>query len=363
MKIKNITVSAESINLSRPYTIAFNTYSDVKVVLVRIETFDGFIGYGSGSPSVDVTGETQAMSLTSLESNVFQSCIGVTFTSPYEVLEFVCKIDSESLLVRTPAALAAFDIALFDLFSKMNGKPLVDFLGRQHKSLPTSITLGIQDTSELMLEEAREYIDRGFKVLKLKLGKDLQLDIEYTKALRATVPKSTVIYVDPNQGYSIEEFKSYLKLCEPLNIDFVEQPVSKDLTHDLITLLESEKKVVCVDESLQSLSDAQSWEKNKQFPGNIFNIKLMKCGGLRQAGFIAYIAKRNNLKLMFGCMDESCVSIAAALHFAYAQSNTRYIDLDGSLDLEKDLFSGGFEIIDGMMHTLDKPGLGVTPIK
>ncbi|MGY8792768.1 MAG: enolase C-terminal domain-like protein, partial [Gammaproteobacteria bacterium] len=66
-----------------------------------------------------------------------------------------------------------------------------------------------------------------------------------------------------------------------------------------------------------------------------------------------------NIDLMWGCMDESKISIAAGLHAAFACPNTKYIDLDGSLDLARDLVSGGFEIKEGMMHTLNAPGLGV----
>jgi L-alanine-DL-glutamate epimerase-like enolase superfamily enzyme len=61
-------------------------------------------------------------------------------------------------------------------------------------------------------------------------------------------------------------------------------------------------------------------------------------------------------------MDESIISIAAALHVALASPATRYLDLDGSLDLAQDVVIGGFRLENGMMSTLDQPGLGVTKI-
>jgi len=76
---------------------------------------------------------------------------------------------------------------------------------------------------------------------------------------------------------------------------------------------------------------------------------LMKCGGISNALKIADIALQEGIDLFWGCNDESIVSITAALHVAFACSNTRYIDLDGSLDLGKDVVKGGFILDDGVM--------------
>ena len=65
---------------------------------------------------------------------------------------------------------------------------------------------------------------------------------------------------------------------------------------------------------------------------------------------------------MWGCMDESIISISAALHAALASPATRYLDLDGSLDLARDVVDGGFVLEDGYMRTTDAPGLGLSPI-
>lgn len=62
---------------------------------------------------------------------------------------------------------------------------------------------------------------------------------------------------------------------------------------------------------------------------------------------------------MWGCMDESIVSISAALHAALASPATRYLDLGGSLDLARDVVDGGFVLEGGYMRTTEAPGLGV----
>jgi L-alanine-DL-glutamate epimerase-like enolase superfamily enzyme len=94
----------------------------------------------------------------------------------------------------------------------------------------------------------------------------------------------------------------------------------------------------------------------------IFNIKLMKCGGVSQALKIADIAALEGVDLFWGCNEESIVSISAGLHAAFACTNTKYIDLDGSLDLGRDVVKGGFILKDGVMYCNDQPGLGVERI-
>jgi len=78
-----------------------------------------------------------------------------------------------------------------------------------------------------------------------------------------------------------------------------------------------------------------------------------------EARAIARIARDNGIELMWGCMDESVIGIAAALHAAYACAATRTLDLDGSFDLARDPARGGFDVVDGRLETRGEAGLGV----
>jgi L-alanine-DL-glutamate epimerase-like enolase superfamily enzyme len=118
------------------------------------------------------------------------------------------------------------------------------------------------------------------------------------------------------------------------------------------------RQVIAADESLLTPKSALDLVKPPRASG-IFNIKLMKCGGVSQALKIADIGAQEGVELFWGCNDESIISITAALHAAFSCSNTKYIDLDGSLDLARDVVKGGFILKDGIMYCSDKPGLGV----
>jgi L-alanine-DL-glutamate epimerase-like enolase superfamily enzyme len=127
------------------------------------------------------------------------------------------------------------------------------------------------------------------------------------------------------------------------------------------SLPEEIKKLTAADESLVTPHDAFRLATPPAGCG-IFNIKLMKCGGITPARKIAAVGGLAGIDLMWGCNDESIVSIAAALHVALSCPNTKYLDLDGSLDLARDLVSGGFTIQDGVMSITGAPGLGVSRI-
>ena len=119
------------------------------------------------------------------------------------------------------------------------------------------------------------------------------------------------------------------------------------------------RRQIGLDESLHSLADAQRLAGPPPAVGT-FVVKLMKCGGPTSALEIARVAAAGGVDLMWGCNDESAISIAAALHVAYASPATRYLDLDGSFDLSTDLARGGFRVVEGQLELTPEPGLGVS---
>ncbi len=170
-----------------------------------------------------------------------------------------------------------------------------------------------------------------------------------------------VIRNDANQGYTAEQTKQFYKRTATLDIELIEQPLPAKAVDEMKALPDEIKVKIAADESLLSPADALKLVTPPSAAG-IFNIKLMKCGGVNEALKIADLALNANVDLFWGCNDESVVSITAALHAAFACSNTKYIDLDGSLDLGKDEVTGGFILKDGIMSCSDKSGLGVERI-
>ena len=355
MKIIKTEHWSERLALTRPYRIAGITFSDVENHFVRLEAQNGLCGYGAASPADHVTGETLALTAAALDEHLERRLKGRDLRRLPALLG-----EMQSALEKRPAALAAVDMALHDLAGKMLDAPLVEILGRAHDSLPTSITIGIQSV-EQALAEAEEYLGLGFTILKVKIGDNLAEDIHLLSELRQKVGPHIGIRVDANQGYSLDDLRRFHQETAKLGLELIEQPLRAEQLEEMRALPWELRRICAGDESLKDPGDALTCAC-EPLPFGIYNIKLMKCGGVNPALHMAKNAQMAGVRLMWGCNDESCVSIAAALHAALASAATRFLDLDGSFDLGRDLFKGGFVVRDGRLSTMDAPGLGVTPL-
>ncbi|HEY1250091.1 MAG TPA: dipeptide epimerase, partial [Thermoanaerobaculia bacterium] len=339
---------------TRPYAIAQQEPTTrVDNVIVRLETLSGLVGHGAASPAENVTGETVAACLAALSGERLAWLVG----RDARTLPLLCR-ELRARMPAAPAARAAVDMALHDLLAQHLAVPLVDMLGRALEELPTSITIGIKPLDET-LAEADEYLGRGFRVLKVKTGDSLEEDLERLARLRERCGSGVTIRADANQGYTVEETRRYFERTARLDIEFVEQPVPAAQIQAASRAVGADERLrIAADESLHGEADALRLAAPEPVCG-VYNIKLMKCGGIDSARRIAAVAETAGISLMWGCMDESRISIAAALHAAFASPATRYLDLDGSLDLARDVAEGGFTLKNGVMRTTEAPGLGV----
>lgn len=351
MKIRSIRFRLENLQLTKPYTIAWKTVDQVENLFCFLETDQGITGYGSCNPENEVVHVSTKDTLEAQEQFDQDLLLNKSMDHPDDLIESLMPS-----LQRVPTLLAALDIAIWDAWSKGQGKPLVEALGKKIEPLPTSVTIGIMDDNQTV-KEAKEFLALGFTHLKIKIGLDPVRDAERLVRLREAVGPGPFIRVDINQGYRLEDFKKLYTICAGLNIELFEQPLRIDWFDQIDDLPRDLKASIAADESLHGEADARQIAAAGRC--GIFNIKLMKCGGLHQASKLARIAEAHGINLMWGCNDESRLSIAAAMHLAYASGRTRYLDLDGSFDLARDPASGGFELIEGKLIPLEKPGLGV----
>lgn len=352
MRIKDVKVWSANLENTKPYTIAFKTTDTVLNVFVEITLDNGVTGIGSGNPSEYVTGENFNQTTAALQEENLEFLIGRDILEANQLFFEILQ-----MFPKNPAARAALDIAVYDALTKHLNIPLVKFLGQKIKSLPTSNTIGIKSVEET-LKEAKDYDQRGFKILKVKLGINLEEDIERLVKLREQFGARMIIRIDANQGYTMSQTIDFYNRTKHLDIELIEQPLPAKSIDEMKSFSEEIRAKIAADESLLSPADALKLITPPKASG-IFNIKLMKCGGVHQALKIADLALNAGVDLFWGCNDESIVSITAALHAAFACPNTKYIDLDGSLDLGRDEVTGGFILKDGMMSCSDRPGLGV----
>ncbi|MFM8741520.1 MAG: mandelate racemase/muconate lactonizing enzyme family protein, partial [Cytophagales bacterium] len=250
MKIKSIKSWSADLGNTKPYTIAFKTVDEVNNAFVEIELDNGITGIGAGNPSEYVTGEHFEQCTAALEEKNIAFLVGRDIREIHQLTFEVWQ-----KLPANPAARAALDIALYDAFTKFLNVPLVKYLGQKIQSMPTSNTIGIKNVEET-LKEAQEYGERGFKVLKVKLGIDLQEDIERIVKLREKFGKKFVIRIDANQGYDTAKTVEFYNKTKHLEVELIEQPLPAKEIEKMRLLPAEIRKVIAADESLLSPKNA-----------------------------------------------------------------------------------------------------------
>lgn len=334
MRIQSIPFQ---LKLKNPFGISRSTRTTSEIVVVEI---DG--GWGEATPIKFYNEDTDTV-LAALEQ------IGALDVGALDYLEDVMDA-IDAAVPGNQSAKAAVDIALHDRLGKKLGVPLYKLFGRApNKPLITSFTIGI-DTAEEMLRKVDDA--RDYAVLKIKLGRDVDFDIDVMQQIRAAVGDK-VLRVDANGGWSLDDAKKALPALADLGVEYVEQPLYKGKLDELRELKKGAPLPIFVDEDSVVNADLPA------LAGAVdgINIKLMKSGGLVEARRMVATARAFGFQVMLGCMLESGCAIAAAAHLAPFCDN---LDLDGNLLVGNDPFVGVITDLDGTLHLPDAPGLGLS---
>ncbi len=261
----------------------------------------------------------------------------------------------EDALDRLPpgpaAARAAIDMALHDRWGKRLGQPLYRLWGLNPARAPLSTyTLSIADEAEFR-QNVREV--KHFPLLKLKLGSG---SLEQDEALVRIAGEETSaqLCVDANAGWTADEALQIIPRLAERGVTFIEQPVARhdlDGWRTLAEKLPAGMPPLIADESVHDSRD-MIWLAG--IVGGI-NIKLAKCGGLREARRMIALARALGMTVLLGCMVESTVGVTAAAHLAPLVD---YADLDASLLVADDPYLG-LSWEQGRLILPDAPGLGV----
>ena len=356
MRIQDIQVGSIALPLRHPFKTALRTVEAVEDVVVRVISDDGRVGYGEAPPTAVITGDTLGSIQCAVRDFIRPALTGMEV----EDLDGTMR-RLHGCLVKNTSAKAAVDMALYDLWGKGYGIPVWRALGGARRTLETDLTISVNPVEE-MVRDSLEAVERGYSILKIKVGKDPKADVERMCAIRAAVGPGVKLRVDANQGWTAKEAVRVISALEDkgLDMDLVEQPVP---AHDLEGMAYVTARVqtpILADESVFSPGDAV--ELIRRGAADLINIKLMKTGGIWQALKICDVAEIYGVECMIGCMLESRLSVAAAAHLAAGRSIITRCDLDGPSLCAVDPYSGGPEFRESAIVMSDDPGIGVSGV-
>jgi L-alanine-DL-glutamate epimerase-like enolase superfamily enzyme len=324
-----------------PFVIARGGASDWRRVWVRVIDNDSAEGWGEAAPS-RFYGESPESVVAALEAlgTVLERADAWSLDAIERAMNKALRFNA--------SAKSAVSAALHDLAAKRLGVPLYRMLGLDPADAPhSSFTIPItsdDDGLRRALDDAAPY-----PILKVKLGGPR--DADTIAGVRASAPDK-VLRVDANAAWTAKHALHMIDILLDYGVELVEQPVAAHDIEGLRFVRDRSPLPIIADESCLVASDIP------RLAGAVdgINLKLAKCGGLREAMRIIAAARAHGMSVMAGCMVETSLGISAAAHLAPLLD---YADLDGAALLADDPFEGA-TIAGGTIALPDAPGLGVT---
>src|SRR5450432_424896 len=334
MKIQH---KSYNLRFKYPFTISKGTKIHQSTLVVSIEQF-GLTGYGE-APAISYYGIPVEKMIADLELKkpVIEK---FAFTEPSRFWHFL-----HHLIPDNPFLVCALDMAAWDLYGKLQKKPLYACWKLNISEGPmTDYTIGI-DSIEKMIQKMK---DMPWPIYKIKLG--TPDDARIIRALRKNT--NALLRVDANSGWALPQALELIPALDECGVELIEQPLAKEDLEGMRVLYEKSTIPLIADESCVFEEDVEKCQG--LFHG--VNIKLTKCSGLTPALRMIETARKLGMKVMAGSMNESSIGSAAIGHLLPLLD---YVDMDGTLLLDEDIASG-LEINNGKVTLSGKPGLGIT---
>ena len=338
MRLSHQTIE---LNPTHPFVIARGGYAHHRNVIVRLTDDDGGEGFGEAAPN-RYYGESVSTVIAALGQ----------FKPVLERADPFALEATDSHLNRVlrgnASAKGAVSAALHDLVGKKLGLPVWKLWGLDGSTTPqSSFTIAIAENEEL---ERRVAEARDYPILKIKLGTDR--DTEIVRIIRNAAPQKR-LRVDANAAWTAKHAVHMSEFLADHQVEMLEQPVAANDIEGLRFVRERSKVPVFADESCLVATDVA------KLAGAVdgINIKLAKCGSLREALRMVHTARALDMQVMAGCMIESSLGISAIAQISPLLDSA---DFDGAALLSNDPFRGA-TISGGSVRLTDSPGLGATP--
>jgi L-alanine-DL-glutamate epimerase-like enolase superfamily enzyme len=354
MKISRVRAIPYRVPLRSTMNSALGAMSQSEYGLVRLETDDGLEGlgeisliwHGDGASLCDLVNEVVGPAVVGFDLFDYSRIMAAVHAS--------LKFGRHSL-----TAAAAVDMAVLDAQGKYLGQPVMNLLGGAAADrILLTMSLSIASPEEAVAE-AHGYRESGFRVVKVKAGRDHDRTVATVKALNAEFGSDLGVRVDLNMAcVTAKEALGTIRRLEEFGVLSVEQPLAPDDLAGLAFLRQHTVLPIMVDESVWGPVDAR--EVILAGAADIINIYVAESGGIRPAKLIADLAELNHIGVAIGSMPETGVGTAAAAHLGFSMPKLEHpSDVAGVLYHADDVVVSNLVFDGGYIYPPTAPGLGV----
>ncbi len=349
--IERVIVHELTVPLVRPFVTAVRATNDVRVMLVQLVDGDGTSGWGEAPASWRVTGESAESIRAVVEGPLADVVVG---RDPADLGALGEEVAAS--VIGNASARSAVDCALHDLAARRLGVSLAGMFAAAATEVRTDMTLSAGPAPRLATEAA-EWVARGFRTIKVKLGTGGD-EVERMRRVRDAVGPEVNLRVDANQGWTAAEAVAVISAWEALGlaIELVEQPTPARDLGALASVTQQVQTPVLADESAWTTRDLS--EIIRRRAADLVNVKLAKAGGLTEARRMLELARGEGVGAIVGCMMESSVGVTAAAALAATVPGVTH-DLDAGLWLASPTVVGGAAYRGDVVVLAEGSGTGI----
>ena len=349
MKIKEIKLHQLLMTMKNPFTTSFGTQQKRFITIVEAIDEDGVSGFGECVSGEDPLYSEEFMDATliALKKYFGPLVINKEISHPDEVWEIYKPFKRNNM------AKASIEGAVWDLYAKKKGITLSEAMGGTKKEVDVGVSLGLEDTDELLLERIGEKVEEGYKRIKVKIKPGR--DVEMIRSIREVYPDIPLM-ADANSAYTLDDIDT-LKALDEFNLMMIEQPLMAGDVIDHAKLQKQIKTPVCLDESIDSYESAAAAIELGSC--EIINVKVGRVGGITQSIKIHDLAKKHNIPLWCGGMLEAGVG---RLHNVAITTLSNFVlpgdTASSSRYWFEDIITPEVVAENGVVKVSDKPGIG-----
>ena len=300
MLIHSIELREIRLPLVHFFETSFGRTTERRIVLARVTDTDGSDGWGECTAGEEpfYSDEWTDAAWATLRHFLTPMVVGKTFDSAAHVSALMKPVRGHRM------AKATIENACWDLEAKRLQVPLWKHLGGTRSEIACGVSIGIQDSLEILLEKIRKEVDAGYQRIKIKIKPGW--DLKVIERVRREFPDIRLMG-DANSAYTLADVPLFKEL-DGFNLMMLEQPLAHDDIFDHAKLQREIQTPVCLDESIHSAADAT--HAIELGSCRIINVKLGRVGGHAEAKRIESLARENNLPIWCGGMLESGIGRA-----------------------------------------------------